>query len=398
MIRTEIGPIEDPNKTGMRYSSIQLLKFAGLFTWASVSIGLLTIWFVGDDGDLRNLWWVCLASLLAFGASHWRLASTVEARPAIREQTLLLALMTVSALTVTASTHTGTGGILLLVVAGILPWIMPLSYGTVWLVLQNMALALTVYTSFPNVTLAQAAILAGLYLGFTSFTFVLSYVARRMALARDELRKVNSELRATQVLLTESTRIAERVRISRELHDLVGHHLTALSLNLEVASHLVEGKAREHVDQAQSVARLLLSDVREVVGSMRADDAVELGEAIRSLTEGVPRPKIHLSMPDHLMVDDPRRAQIILRCTQEIITNAVKHADADNLWLAVDHDKDGVTINARDDGQGTDDLEAGNGLMGMGERLRQFGGRLSVDSALGKGFSLNAWLPKEVGL
>ncbi len=75
-------------------------------------------------------------------------------------------------------------------------------------------------------------------------------------------------------MLTESSRIAERMRISRELHDLVGHHLTALSLNLEVANHLVGGAAQEHVRQAQTVARLLLTDVREAVSQLREDATI----------------------------------------------------------------------------------------------------------------------------
>ncbi len=74
-----------------------------------------------------------------------------------------------------------------------------------------------------------------------------SVVARQQADSREEQRRLNSELRATRTLLTESSRIGERMRISRELHDLVGHHLTALSLNLEVASHLANGAALDHM-------------------------------------------------------------------------------------------------------------------------------------------------------
>src|SRR3546814_8458441 len=104
---------------------------------------------------------------------------------------------------------------------------------------------------------------AVLYVGFAGFVFVTSMVARQQAQARDEQRRLNAELRATRALLAESARVNERTRISRELHDLLGHHLTALSLNLEVASHITEGKAHEHVGQAHTLARLLLSDVRD---------------------------------------------------------------------------------------------------------------------------------------
>src|SRR5690606_35509497 len=106
------------------------------------------------------------------------------------------------------------------------------------------------------------------YVGFTGFAFVTGLVARQQAQAREDQRRLNAELRATRALLAESVRVNERTRISRELHDLLGHHLTALSLNLEIASHLADGAAREHVGQAQTLAELLLSDVREAVSQL----------------------------------------------------------------------------------------------------------------------------------
>ena len=186
------------------------------------------------------------------------------------------------------------------------------------------------------------------------------------------------------------------MRISRELHDLVGHHLTALSLNLEVASHLVSGGAQEHVRQAQSVAKLLLSDVREVVSQLRDDDAIDLTEALRTLVEGVPGLTIHLDLPPRFSVDDPRRAQVLLRCAQEIITNTVRHAAARNLWLRCERtEANELAIHAHDDGRGVGDLRQGNGLTGMRERLAQIGGRLNITTARDQGFALDAWLPLE---
>ena len=151
-------------------------------------------------------------------------------------------------------------------------------WGLFWLFGQNVALALVI-SQINGVDLADAALLAGLFLGVSLFAFTASVVGMHNIRARDELRKVNSELRATQALLAENTRIAERVRIARELHDLVGHHLTALTLNLEVVTHLVDGKSLEHVQQAHALAKLLLADVREVVSDMRDDDKVNLAEA-----------------------------------------------------------------------------------------------------------------------
>jgi signal transduction histidine kinase len=186
------------------------------------------------------------------------------------------------------------------------------------------------------------------------------------------------------------------MRISRELHDLVGHHLTALSLNLEVASHLVQGQAQEHVRQAQSVAKLLLSDVREVVSQLREGDSIDLTQALTNLTEGVPGLAIHLELPPRFSVDDPKRAQVLLRCAQEIITNTVRHAGARNLWLTFERSEDRqMAIHARDDGRGAAEFTQGNGLAGMRERLAQFGGRVDIVTGRGQGFALDALLPLE---
>src|SRR3546814_945901 len=131
-------------------------------------------------------------------------------------------------------------------------------------------------------------------------------VARQQAQARDEQRRLNAELRATRALLAESARVNERTRISRELHDLLGHHLTALSLNLEVASHITEGKAHEHVGQAHTLARLLLSDVREAVSQIRGNDAIDMSATLLPLADNVPGLRIDMVMPKPFLLDDPR--------------------------------------------------------------------------------------------
>jgi signal transduction histidine kinase len=179
------------------------------------------------------------------------------------------------------------------------------------------------------------------------------------------------------------------------LHDLLGHHLTALSLNLEVATHLVEGKAREHVQQAKFLAKLLLTDVREAVSQLRDGAAIDLREALEALIEGVPSLRIHLDMPESLVLSDPLRAQVVLRCAQEVITNAVRHAEADNLWIRLVREVDAVVMYAHDDGRGGDVAAFGNGLRGMRERLAEYGGRLTVGAHAHRGFALDAHLPLE---
>ncbi len=384
--------------TGRRIEQHVLIRWAGLFTWACAGIPLVMVpFYYGERLDLYNYaFW--MGAHAAFGGAYWVIARHLG-RMALGRVTIvsLLLVMTAAALAVSQASESGLGGILILIISGLLPWVTTPRFGAVWLVAMNLGLV-PVFATLPDSSWFTALIYCGLYLGYSSFTFVLSLVARREADSRAELRQLNSELRATRELLAESSRIAERVRIARDLHDVVGHHLTALSLNLETATHLVDGKARDYVERSRSLAKLLLTDVREVVGQMRQGDALNLSEALHRLVEGLPAPEVHLNLPENFAVKDPRRAQVIMRCVQEIITNAVRHARARNLWIDFREGTDGLTLSARDDGRGGGTaVSAGHGLTGMHERLSQLGGRLHWESGdgPGHGFRVEAWLPVE---
>jgi len=372
----------------------QLLRYAGLFTWACVGIPLvLNSWYYHDGLSRADLiaWRIVY---VVFGAGYWVLTRRLGHGRYRPMDIALLAVITTCAIAVSHFSNSGLGGGLLLVIAGILPWVLGLRVGLIWLVVQHLALV-PVFSGRADFSLVEAFLQALFYVGYSTVAFVTGLVALQQTQAREEQRRLISELHATRALLAESTRLNERVRISRELHDLLGHHLTALSLNLEVATHLVEGKAQEHVQQAKFLAKLLLTDVREAVSQLRDGAAIDLREALEALIEGVPSLRIHLDMPESLVLSDPLRAQVVLRCAQEVITNAVRHAEADNLWIRLVRDVDAVVMQAHDDGRGGDVAAFGNGLRGMRERLAEYGGRLTVGAHTHRGFALDAHLPLE---
>jgi|CXWL01.1.fsa_nt_gi signal transduction histidine kinase len=371
----------------------ELLRYAGLFSWACVGIALPFMPRLSLAGSEMRVRAVIFAYLL-FGASYWLLTREIDSNNRRSVYLACLLMMTASALSIGHLTGGGIGAILLMVIASLLPWVLPLGQGVGWLLLQNIAM-FPIFLSRGDFTVLDAMLQVGLYLSLATLTFITSFVARRQTEAREELRVVNSELRATQLLLAEGERAGERLRISRELHDVVGHHLTALSLNLEVATHLVTGKALEHVKQAQSVSKLLLADVRQVVSALRGSDTVDLDKTLRELVASAPAPIVHLKLPDPFRVADARRAQVLVRLTQEILTNTMRHARARNLWLEFSRDGDDVELVARDDGRGTEKVKAGNGLTGMRERLEIFGGSLDIETRPGFGFVVLARLPLE---
>ena len=377
------------------YRPLELLRYAGMFLWFCAGIPLLLMRVIYPQPLTMELWiaWFMLHGF--FGLIYWNLMQYLPERTSIAFRLLFLSLLTGSALGISAVSLSPMGGFLLLIVSVMIPWMLSIIPAASWLIAQNVLLAITL-SRLPDISLSDASMEAGLFLGISLFAFMSSVVVLRQNEVRDELRRVNSELRATQALLAENTRIAERVRIARELHDLVGHHLTALTLNLEVVTHLVDGKVLEHVQQAHSLARLLLADVREVVSDMRQDDMVNLADALNTLIEGVPKPRIHLDLPAEEVMTEPQRAQVLLRVVQEMITNSVRHANAGNLWIRLSMTTDGLAMSARDDGVGADKVSVGNGLLGMAERLKQLGGKLEIESEPGAGFALHAWLPTNV--
>ena len=230
-------------------------------------------------------------------------------------------------------------------------------------------------------------------LGFQGFAVAAVASARGESQARHALARTNAELLATRSLLDEATRAQERTRIARDLHDVLGHNLTALGLQLEIASHVGEEAARVQVAKAREVTARLLSDVREVVGTMRTERSPALLGALRALVVEVPGLAVHLDVPASLVVEEPCRAECVVRCVQEIVTNARRHARAQNLWIRLRDEGDQISVEAHDDGKGADELRDGHGLRGMRSRLEEMGGWLEVRTAPERAFAISARLP-----
>jgi len=338
------------------------------------------------------LGWVL--SFLAFGVLYVLVAGKLSVYRRGWRDALYLFFLTISAVSVSYYSSTGLGSVLLMVIAGILPWILPLSFGLIWLVLSHLTVIPVFIFGPMDLTWWEALMQSLLYAGFSTFVFVTGYVAKLQASAREEQRRLNAELRATRTLLAESSRVGERLRISREVHDLLGHHLTALSLNLEVAGHLTEGLAQEHVKQSHSLAKLLLADVREAVSEMRhGGGSIDISATIEPLLQSVPNLQIEFKADKDLRLDDPSVAQVVLRCVQELITNTIKHAGAKKLELTLQKLDNLLILNAEDDGFGVSLAKLGNGLQGMKERVSALNGQMVIQTAPGHGFSVSITLP-----
>ena len=352
------------------------LILVGYLTWIAIAIPHVT-WAI--QMGLPWTWYAALGGFLV----AYTIATRDHCKNAL--QWSMIVVQALLALVAVALFPKGFLPVLLVIVAGELGHLRMLP-AVAWITAQSAALYFVTGGITYQLTMAIA------YYTFQLFGFFTARIAVEEREARQALTEVNAELRVTTGLLELSSRTEERLRIARDLHDLLGHHLTALSINLEVASHLADGPAKEQIEKSKSITKLLLSDVRDVVSKLRDEEPLDLAAAIRSLRDVVPSPAIELD-EEQVAVTDPIVAQTALRAVQEIVTNAVRHSGARHLFLHVGRDNGALAIDARDDGGGTDQVTFGNGLRGMRERVQQSGGTIDVASARGRGFEVHIRLP-----
>ena len=244
------------------------------------------------------------------------------------------------------------------------------------------------------------AVSALLFLMFNYFALIMVRTANNEREAKEHANQLNRELLATQKLLSQATKQAERVRIARNIHDLLGHHLTALTINLQIAARITEGEAHQRVETCHGLARLLLSDVREAVSEIREKSSLDLKEALHALFDNLPNVAVKLDYPEQLNIHAVETADVLLKCVQESLTNSVKHGSADRVTVSLAEVNQHLTLNIVDNGklpsrlqQAT--LSLGNGLRGMQERITMLGGKVYFDPSQ-TGFKTTVTIPVEV--
>jgi signal transduction histidine kinase len=199
----------------------------------------------------------------------------------------------------------------------------------------------------------------------------------------------------------------ERLRIARELHDIIGHSLGTIAVQAGVGRHLMETepeKAGDALDSIAKISRESLDEVRSVVAALRDDeppyhpalglaDLPELVETIRATGLAV-----ELTLPDDLEAIPRQTGTAVYRITREALTNIVRHAHASKASVQVDHHNGRVEVAVHDDGAGADnahgpDSGPGHGIAGMRERAEALGGSLSAGPSTDGGFRVIASLP-----
>jgi two-component system sensor histidine kinase DesK len=271
------------------------------------------------------------------------------------------------------------------------------AFGDEWLgllVYLSVALALALPTAPALAGIAVAAAVGVVIAGEASIAFPVVGLGVLLAGVR-RLMELVRELEAARAQVAEMSAREERLRLSRDLHDVLGHNLTLIALKSELARRLLgrdptaaEGEVRD----IESVARSSLQEARAAVQGLRS---ASLGSELERAREALEAAEIEVEI--RAAEPLPARAETVLAfAVREATTNVIRHSAAHRCVIGVRRAGDIAELEVRDDGSGsTAAHDDGSGLRGLAERLGEAGGTLAAGPAEDGGFRLMARVPIE---
>jgi two-component system sensor histidine kinase DesK len=208
------------------------------------------------------------------------------------------------------------------------------------------------------------------------------------------LRDSRKQLLRKQEEVEHMARIAERERISRDLHDLLGHSLSLIALKAELAGKLAGRDAeacKREIRDIETAARTALFEVRAAVTGYRQSG---LAGALASARASLAAANVELHEQVERFTMPPASEHVLALALREAVTNVVRHAGATRCTLGLALEQDTAVLRVADDGtrlRDERDVRSGNGLAGMRERAAAIGGRLAI--SVGKGLALELRVP-----
>jgi signal transduction histidine kinase len=215
-----------------------------------------------------------------------------------------------------------------------------------------------------------------------------------------------SEYRSRAEQRKQSEVQAERMRIARELHDVLAHSLSQINVQAGVGLHLMDKQPQQAAAALASikeVSKTALDEVRSVLGILRSEDGADPGAPLvpepdlarlPGLAASITAQGVTVELRNSLSAPPPAAAQLaIYRIVQESLTNVVRHAHATRATVTVTADDGNYRVQVSDNGSGAGNIGFGRGLTGMRERAELLGGTLSTGTSPGGGFQVTATIP-----
>ncbi|MEK5025979.1 MULTISPECIES: sensor histidine kinase [unclassified Paenibacillus] len=242
--------------------------------------------------------------------------------------------------------------------------------------------------------------------------FVIVYLFRnamiekaRTQVLNQELEKANLALKQYSVTVRELTLSKERTRIAQELHDSLGHYLTALNMHLEFAHKAVDletDKIRSVVGQSYQLSRECMVQLRQAVLLLNEEQHVQELSLQRQLLnlfahfQAAGQTRFELNMDEDIEAVNFEIKDCIYKTVQESITNGIKHGKATLFSLAIHKNPRQISLLIANNGTGCREVIKSNGIQGIEQRIHALGGTVQFDSNQDSGFKVQANIPKMV--
>jgi len=242
-------------------------------------------------------------------------------------------------------------------------------------------LAVGVLAALVTVAATEALLLhLGLWFGIVGTVLPIALGSVNIHFA--QRNQANRQLRMAQDEIEHLARVAERERIARDLHDVLGHTLSVVILKSELASKLVghdPQRAGNEIRDVERIAREALAEVRNAIGGYRAGGLEEeLSRAASTLKTAGVAPECKVA-PISL---SPAQETVLALAVREAVTNVVRHARAKQCQMRLEESNGNCLLEIQDDGRGGSQGE-GNGVRGMRERVEALGGTLRRETSAG---------------
>jgi two-component system, NarL family, sensor histidine kinase DesK len=323
--------------------------------------------------------------------ASWRRAQSIVATASLPRPTAASTWLTIAVLTVLS---------ILLVLLGGNEW-QGLFFFTCGYVGGSLSVRGTILTGF--VLTLLAAVLGWLTgYGLPDLVQTIIFVPAIILITRVVLWSITTswQLRTAREEITRLAVMTERLRIARDLHDLLGHNLSLITLKSELAGRLIgvaPERAAAEISDVENVARTTLQEVREAVSAYRQPtlkSELHAAQEILAAAGIAYRYDGNESMIDAL----PTNIEAVLSWTvREGVTNVIRHSRAHQCTIRVTRDAHEIGIEVIDDGAGVSSIKSsenqGNGLRGLAERVETLGGRCEASSRVSGGFRLAVSVP-----
>ncbi len=232
---------------------------------------------------------------------------------------------------------------------------------------------------------------------FLMVGYLINFIVTQQKRQQAALAEANAKLANYAATVEKLAESRERNRVARELHDTLAHTLSGLTVQLETVEAYWEpdpGTAHRMLAKALDTSRSGLVETRRALKALRASPVDDMGLllALQRLGEqtAVRAPfVVNLMLPDSLPDMTPDVEQCLYRTTQEALTNVIRHAEAQQVDVALNYDQNGFVLRVQDNGRGFDARQQQNGehygLVGMKERAALVGGKVEIKSVKGQG-------------